>query len=386
MLLLLFCCGCQLAVTDVAELPDSPAGPSAVRSRQLPSLLVRSPGPSAKARPRGEWGLAALPDLEAPRQILTVPPGFAAERLLPAELGCKNGTATDLRQWAKRLRRSPWYHGVVDLVARSRPLRRDAAATERLLVDWRRDQGEAAAQLESALRPMLHAGLLYGGAWSPARTESASGRDDDGILVAAPIDLADLAELPESWRAVAGAGARIQQAAALIHAPLATVLELERDFAAQMRFAGQDAADIFPVAGSHLLRRDVQGAQWRYLEVLFHKHLGLLLGQLAYVLRQVDWVDGDGDVVMENYALPQSLGGCHSFKWLAGRNSYLSLRNRAGRAVATLVVTQLTFDIDGLWESDRQRVEAMRFSLGNLKLEAERRNRANRPATTKPSK
>lgn len=356
--------GCWLvgacAGPPVVELPKIPPAddstPPRSRPSELPTLAVTVAPPSAKAVPRQNWGRGAVDSAAAPLALSEWPEDFDREQLLPLDLQVA-ADGVDLRVFGKSLARTalgewPGLGGFLsDLGDRPSPAR-----VESFIQRVRAAREPQIAALAPALGELCRAAFLHSSAWRPGKTESGSGQADDGILQGAAL----------RWR-----DRDVLQCATLVMAPLDVVLAVERDYRGQFEFVGQDAVDIFPVAGSHRLFRDRAGVPHRFVDVLFHKDLGFLLGELAYVLRHVDSFDRDGDLITDNYAAPGALRGCHGFKWLAGRNTYIAVSGPNGRTVATLVVTQLTFDIDGLWESVGHRLEAIRFSLGNLKRRAE---------------
>ena len=59
------------------------------------------------------------------------------------------------------------------------------------------------------------------------------------------------------------------------------------------------------------------------------------------------------------------------FYWLAGRDVYLPVETSDGELVAYLAVRHYGFDLDGVPDKGKNRREALRASLGNLRRKAE---------------
>ena len=77
-------------------------------------------------------------------------------------------------------------------------------------------------------------------------------------------------------------------------------------------------------------------------------------------------IDAEGRLVCDIYSTSDD------FHWLAGRDVYLALDTSDGVRAAYLVVRQYGFDLDGVPDSEKNVREALRGSLGSLRLRAER--------------
>jgi hypothetical protein len=246
-----------------------------------------------------------------------------------------------------------------DLVvaARARP---DASRAEWLAQlasesGWARDWS-------AGLRELLLDEHLRSDEWDPLRDHAR-----DGLLIA------------DDWELEPGHGApwseldvvpRFAQAAALIHADLATIKAVENDYRAYPAHVGADYEEIFPVRERFFRGEDPLGAPFAALAIRFASDLPFPFTGYSCGLRILNRIDAAGVASTDIYSTSSD------FHYLAGRDVYLPVADARGATVAFLVVRLFGFDLVGVPDEPAHRVMALRTSLGNLKRNAEARFRA----------
>jgi len=208
-----------------------------------------------------------------------------------------------------------------------------------------------------ALRELLRSQKLTSSSWDP--------EDDhprDGILIAEPWELAHEGG---RWTGLPN-DAYAQQGAIVMYADLATIKAAENDYRLYPDDKGSSYEDIYPLDGTYV--RGVEGAERDFaaLTIRFRCDLPLWYGDYRCDLRILNTVDERGRLVCDIYSTSDD------FHWLAGRDVYLPLDASDGARVAYLAVRQYGFDLDGVPDSQDNVREALRGSLGGLKLRAER--------------
>jgi hypothetical protein len=193
--------------------------------------------------------------------------------------------------------------------------------------------------------------------WDPAEDSAR-----DGMLLVEPWDLA-----PEGpfWRGLPNSP-RAQQAAALVHAPLAAIKAAENDYRRYLADPRADYEVIYPLADSYVRGEDPLGNPFAALRIRFRCDLPLWYGDYSCELQVLNRVDSSGRFVCDIASTSAD------FHWLAGRDVYLPVETNSGLRVAYLVVRQYGFDLEGVPDRERDVREALRASLGSLKLHAER--------------
>ena len=232
------------------------------------------------------------------------------------------------------------------------------------------DRGERAAWLQSqsanapklmqdwgaALEQLLIDDQLYGTDWKPSKDHPR-----DGILTAdgwkAPSDAA------EPWR---GLRPRFEQATVLIAADLVTIKQVENDYRTYPNHIGAEYQFINPAQDGNAAGEDEQGAPFRYVRIGFGCDIPWPYSGYVCDLRILNRIDDAGRLVTDIYSPSED------FHYLAGRDVFLPVNDSEGTTVAYLLVRQFGFDIDDVPDRPKHRAEALRSSMGNLKLKAER--------------
>lgn len=247
-----------------------------------------------------------------------------------------------------------------DLVATSRDL--EPAQREAWFLDLRSRAPELMDDWGAGLRELLFDEELKSLRWNPAR-DSAT----DGLLLAETWDLGVAAGEP--WRSVR-VRPLMEQAATLISSDLATIKAVENDYRLYPENVAADYEEIFPLAGTYRLGRDPGDRPFSTLTIRFECDLPFPFSGYTTVLDIFNYFDADGVLRTDIHSASPD------FHWLAGRDVFLPVEDSAGDWVAFLVVRHFGFDLDDVPDKSKHRQEALRGSLGNLKLNAERAWRA----------
>lgn len=244
-----------------------------------------------------------------------------------------------------------------DVLRRARTVERAPGWIQALMADVRRAQPELHRDLEPYLVAWLDDAELVAGKWDPD-----SERARDGLVF---VDAWDLrGERGEPWRSLRGSRL-VQQAAALVHADLETLKEVENDYRAYPRRPGASYRWIGAVPGSFVGGEDAELGDFSALRLRFRCSLPFPFGGYSCDLSILNRLDGDGHLVTDIHSAHRD------FLWLAGRDVFIPMYDSAGQWVATLLVRLFGFDLAGVPDRDAHRRAALRASLGNLKREAE---------------
>lgn len=198
---------------------------------------------------------------------------------------------------------------------------------------------------------------LFADGWDPERA-----RGDDGLRFGEPLEVSDLGGAP--WAELDG---RLQQAAALIVADLDTIKLAENDYAAYPARVGASYRAIDVVPDTYAVGDDGPRGPFCALRSAFECDLPFPFTSYACDMQVLNRLDGEGRLVCDIWSQSED------FLWFAGRDVLLPVTTSDGAWVGTLVVRQLGFDLRGVPDGDRHRVESLRMNLGNLKRDAERR-------------
>ncbi|MFT7540561.1 MAG: hypothetical protein ACI9K5_001523, partial [Gammaproteobacteria bacterium] len=260
-----------------------------------------------------------------------------------------------------------------DLVAAAR----DLSPVQRQ--DWYLAFGRAAPELSAnygeRMGELLFDERLHSERWKPSKSHAR-----DGLLQAESWNMKS--EKSGPWSKV-DVSPVMEQAAALLHADLATIKSVDNDYRSYPDNVGTDYEEIFPVAGSYFFGSDSDNRPFSTLTLRFRCDLPFPFSSYSTRLRILNRFD-DSDVLYTDI-----YSTSNDFYWLAGRDVFLPVTNSDGEWTAFLLVRHFGFDLDGVPDGSGDRREALRSSMGNLKRNTERlyriREESSRPPRNAPS-
>lgn len=219
------------------------------------------------------------------------------------------------------------------------------------------------ARLEGALtvteraivRDLLDAGAIGGRKWKPSKTKA------DGIAEGPTWEMDE-----GSWLRHDGS-TEVEQGAILILADIATIKAAEHDFPRYFSFPDNRYEKVAPIPGRHLTVSEDGKRTASLAEISFRTDLPFPFGDLEFDLGILHRKRDSEDLVTYVFAKGDDM------HWLAGRDRFLTVRDRDGQPVATLIARQLGSDVDGVPEKSKHRREGLRAGLGNLRRGAEAR-------------
>jgi hypothetical protein len=243
-----------------------------------------------------------------------------------------------------------------DIVAAVRPL--ESPARIRWFEDLRSVAPKLSSDWASGMTELLYDYRLRKNKWSPKESHAR-----DGILNAEAWDLSAEGAPWDSFEVDAIA----EQAAVLMFADRAAIKAAENDFVSYPDNIDEEYEAIYPRRESYRRGSDPSGNPFAVVGLYFRCDLPFPYSDYECDLRMLTSIDAQGRLVTDIES-PSS-----DFHWFAGRDVYLPVETSAGRRVAYLVVRQYGFDLDGVPDGRDQRIAALQGSLGNLKLNSERR-------------
>ena len=221
----------------------------------------------------------------------------------------------------------------------------------RLMQDW-----------GAGLIQLLSDDYLRSKRWKPGKDHSR-----DGILTAESWDLSQ--EPAHPWVEL-GKRPRAEQAATLMFAEPAAIKAAENDYSLYPQDKAATYKEIYPVDGEYHRGLDPDGEPFSVVRLYFRSDLPLFYDDYRCDLRILNRVDDAGRLRTEIYSRSED------FYWLAGRDHYLPVDDSRGQRIAQLVVRLYGFDLRGVPDGADDRRAALRASLGNLRLKAERIQRS----------
>ncbi|MFO0984023.1 MAG: hypothetical protein U1E76_20270 [Planctomycetota bacterium] len=252
-----------------------------------------------------------------------------------------------------------WMKSLGNVLARLRDVKAEARATGELLQQLEQEAPSWWHELKAVLPELVRADRLYGKDWDPDDDEP-----DDGLLCAPPWVI-----MPSPARAVFWNGIRgdreVCQAAAMVYADLASLKQMELDYASYTKHVGNQYKQIHPVAGSYLVGKDPAGNEFSSMRVFFENHIPFPFPNVEAELTVYDHFTADGSLLSEVYS------SSRDFHWLAGRDSLLPVSTLQGAFVGVLYVRELGFDVAGVPDGVSDRIKGIRSALGNKKRIAE---------------
>lgn len=326
-----------LAILYLASAPGLAAGlapePVPARSASWSELLAAGFEPARLLPPAPAHPLGAGPLAAQMEQLLAL-------RFDPWKPAGKGAALTSLGDLLRELR-----------------ARGTAREEELLLAALRRERPELWAELGHVLSELGRERSLRSSRWSPARSYA-----DDGILEGEAWSLPASASGP--WRAISGSRS-VFEAALLIEADLEAIKQAENDYPRYPLRRGARYDFIRPLPGSYLRGEDEHGSPFARLAIEFRCPLPFPFSAYSCELEILNRLDERGRLVCDIYSASPD------FHWIAGRDLFLPVEDSSGAFVGLLLVRSFGFDLAGIPDGDSARREALRGSLGNLKLEAE---------------
>lgn len=244
--------------------------------------------------------------------------------------------------------------GDVAVAAREVDVRRRGAWVESALAA---DRGLAKAW-SSPMRQLLDDSALVSSDWDPDEND-----EGDGLYIATGWPL------PKStppWKRV-DSDLDAEQGATFVYSDITTFKEVENDYSVYAEDVAANYEEINPVPGSYVHGVDDAGQPFSSLKVRFRSDLPFPFGGYTCDLRILNRLRADGDFEAHIYSPSDD------FHWMAGRDSFLTVRASDGAPVGHLITRVYGFDLDGVPDNRSNRRGALRASLGNLKRKADSR-------------
>ncbi|MCP4771471.1 MAG: hypothetical protein GY879_08685 [Planctomycetes bacterium] len=241
-----------------------------------------------------------------------------------------------------------------DLIHTCRALQWNPEILSLLLSGWTEQLTEADANLVKSL-------VLCNGVsdkdWNPTKDKN------DGIT------FGPTWKFPKDYWLEHDGSRSVEQAATLILADLSTIKQAEHDFPSYFTYPGNSYIEVAPQGGSYLrvAASADQSCSAASLSVDFCTDLPFPFRDYSVDIEVLHRKRDSEDLISYLY------GQGEDIHWLAGYDRYWTIRDSNGAPVATLIVRQLAFDIDGVPEESSHRREGMRSSLGSLRRTAEAR-------------
>jgi hypothetical protein len=161
----------------------------------------------------------------------------------------------------------------------------------------------------------------------------------------------------------------VEQAATLILADLPTIKNAEHDFPGYFDYPGNSYIEVAPKNGSYLraAMAESQSCSAATLGIAFCTDLPFPFRTYSVDLQVLHRQRDSEDLISYIY------GNGDDIHWLAGYDRYWTIRDSNDTPVATLIVRQLAFDIDGVPDKSSHRREGIRSSMGSLRRTSEAR-------------
>lgn len=244
-----------------------------------------------------------------------------------------------------------------DLVRESDALSTDRLKHEKFLTSTLNNLSPGLRQLSPWLGGLLRENLLATSDWDPDEDSP-----DDGIVHGPAFDAMEINRSP--WTSLSG-DTTVHSAAVLIRADLEAIKEAENDYRRYYDNIDSSFETIYPIRNRYVRGGD-DGVPFAGTSIRFTCDLPFPFTTYSCDLQTLSRLDAEGRMVTDIYTKSDD------FYWLAGRDTYLPVRDSAGAWVATLVVRFYGFDLKGVPDGDGHRKAGLRSSLGHLKLRAEK--------------
>ncbi len=260
-----------------------------------------------------------------------------------------------------------------DLVAACRAFGDDADARDAFLGSLKRGRPDVWNACGDELLQLGRDEFLRAGSWKPSKDHAR-----DGVLHAASFRID--CEGREPWTKVGGSR-NCQQAATVIRADLEALKTAENDYATYPQNVGASYDHIWAVPGTYRRGLDPAGRTFNALRIDFRCDLPFPYSHYDCELHILNRVGDDGLVRSDVYSTSED------FYWMAGQDVFVPLVTTAGDFAGLVLVRVFGFDIRSVPDGDDDVREALRSSLGNLKLRSEKlfEESGGRPRTLRDS-
>lgn len=241
-----------------------------------------------------------------------------------------------------------------DLIHTCRALQWNPDTLNLLLQRWTEQLPEEEARL---VKKIVLCDGLFAEDWNPTKDKN------DGI------PFGPTWELPKRYWLDHDGSRSVEQAATLIVADLPTIKQAEHDFPTYFSYPGNTYIEVAPKPGSYLraASAESQACEAAALSIDFCTDLPFPFRTYSVDVEVLHRKRDSEDMISYIY------GKGEDIHWLAGYDRYWIVRDSYGTPVATLIVRQLAFDIDGVPESSSHRREGMRSTMGSLRRTSEAR-------------
>ena len=330
----------------------------------LAAVILAATTPLAAAAP----GITGLDGREVAVSSRPLPEGGLDQEFdlgwrLPARPRSSPGLLPGLEALVTATFELPWNGRVLrtfgDLVLALEPLGRDRR--QRALKQLRGEAPDLFQRHGEALEQLLLDDQL--------RSESWDANDDeprDGFLMAPTWELQG--DQPGPWGQVE-VERTIEQGAAFVRSDLETFKAVENDYRLYPSHRGARYDWIYPAEERYFRGEDADGNPLNTSLIVFRCDLPFPLSNYDCRLHVMNRLDERGRLNTDIYSTSRD------FYYMAGMDVFLPVRAGSGDPVGFVVVRDFGFDLDGVPDKGKHRTGALRRTLGNLKLEAERRTR-----------
>jgi hypothetical protein len=250
----------------------------------------------------------------------------------------------------------PWMQSFGDIVAHHRTRGGDRAALDAVLAELRDAAPALHARIGRLLEDVLDARALANPAWNPNRELR-----DDGIHFG-PL-LARQSSATEPWKSHSGART-FHQAVTFVNADLDAILGAIHDYATSFRDPGTSYERLEPMPDSMLIGSMPELGPFATLRVRVRSDLPFPFTHYDCDLRVLHSLE-ERTLVTDIYS-PSA-----DFRWFAGKDWYLPVRDSAGAWQGTLIVRMSGFDLSGVPDGDDDRMTGTRTALGSVRRRAE---------------
>ena len=245
-----------------------------------------------------------------------------------------------------------------DLIATCRAFGDDTDARGTFLGKLKRGRADVWNACGEELLQLGRDEFLRGGKWKPSKDD-----DRDGILHAKAFRID--CEGKEPWTKI-DASRNCQQGATVFLADLEAIKTAENDYTAYPSNVGASYNHIWALPGTYLHGKDPKGRPFNTLRIDFQCDLPFPYSSYDCELHILNRVGDDGLVRSDIYTTT------HDFYWMAGQDVFVPLTTVAGDFAGLVLVRVFGFDIRSVPDGDDDVREALRSSLGNLKLRSEK--------------
>lgn len=255
-----------------------------------------------------------------------------------------------------------WVRSFGDMMLYFKNLRGKAPETEKALETLKTKYPAIWSEVSDVIPQLVRNDYLYSEKWDPYQTSTVKGKDGDGILFfdywkmqPNPARSALWNNNPEEHH--------VYQAGVFIYATLQDIKSHERNFKEYLEYVGMGNLEVAMIGNSYIRGTDDKGDEFMGMEVWNAGALPWPYNPAAYAMKMFDYYNAKGQYVCEYYSENRA-----DLNYMAGRDTYLEVKDSKNQPVGWLISTELDFDIKGLPEGDKDRIITIRGNWGNIKL------------------